>query len=212
MRNVTVFNKPYLMYKELRGESMFGLTTKKYTEMYKKLRSQLELETRKSVYWKYKALYPDQEPILIGTKEDIEYIKGGEITTLTCKNCGKEYNRDCKYDIKGTWRDKYCSVECCQEYEKRFWDKYEEALQRADIKENEMIGNPNDAVVDWSKVQIHNTDKTEKCKNISDRYIIVYDNILRKVRICDTNTNHLLFSTFDRNIDAASMINDLHSQ
>lgn len=143
--------------------------------MYKKLRSQLEIETRKSVYWKYKALYPDQEPILIGTKEDIEYIKGGEITTLTCKNCGKEYNRDCKYDIKGTWRDKYCSVECYQEYEKRFWDKYEEALQRADIKENEMIGNPNDAVVDWGKA--NNNQSTIKATEKITRFIPIPDSI-----------------------------------
>ncbi len=33
------------------------------------------LENRRATYWKMKFLEPDKEPIVLGSKEDVEYIK-----------------------------------------------------------------------------------------------------------------------------------------
>ena len=51
---------------------------KYYAEINKKycsLNKQLILENRRAAYWKMKFLEPDKEPIVLGEKEDVEYIK-----------------------------------------------------------------------------------------------------------------------------------------
>lgn len=48
---------------------------KKYCEEIQELKRQLELENRRATYWKMKFLEPDREPVVLGEKEDIEYIK-----------------------------------------------------------------------------------------------------------------------------------------
>ena len=39
------------------------------------MKKHLELENRRAIYWKMKFLEPDKEPIILGSKEDVEYIK-----------------------------------------------------------------------------------------------------------------------------------------
>lgn len=39
------------------------------------LQKQLELENRRAVYWKMKFLQPENEPVILGSQSDIEYIK-----------------------------------------------------------------------------------------------------------------------------------------
>ena len=48
---------------------------KKYYEEIQVLKRQLELENRRAAYWKMKFLEPDKEPVVLGEKEDVEYIK-----------------------------------------------------------------------------------------------------------------------------------------
>ena len=48
---------------------------KKYYEEIQMLKRQLELENRRAAYWKMKFLEPGKEPVVLGSKEDIEYIK-----------------------------------------------------------------------------------------------------------------------------------------
>lgn len=39
------------------------------------MEKQLALENRRATYWKMKFLEPDKEPIILGSKENVEYIK-----------------------------------------------------------------------------------------------------------------------------------------
>jgi hypothetical protein len=48
---------------------------KKYCEEIQNMKKQLELENRRATYWKMKFLEPAKEPIVLGSEEDIDYIK-----------------------------------------------------------------------------------------------------------------------------------------
>ena len=48
---------------------------RKYCSEIESLNKQLILENRRATYWKMKYLEPDKEPIILGLKEDIEYVK-----------------------------------------------------------------------------------------------------------------------------------------
>lgn len=48
---------------------------RKYYDEIQNMKQQLELENRRATYWKMKYLEPDKEPIVLGFKEDIDYIK-----------------------------------------------------------------------------------------------------------------------------------------
>lgn len=48
---------------------------KKHCEGIQVLKRKLELENRRAAYWKLKFLEPDKEPVVLGEKEDVEYIK-----------------------------------------------------------------------------------------------------------------------------------------
>lgn len=48
---------------------------RKHCEEIQNMKKQLELENRRATYWKMKFLEPDKEPIILGSKEDVEYIK-----------------------------------------------------------------------------------------------------------------------------------------
>lgn len=48
---------------------------RKYYDEIEEMKKQLELENRRATYWKMKYLEPDKEPIILGSKENVEYIK-----------------------------------------------------------------------------------------------------------------------------------------
>lgn len=48
---------------------------KKYCSEIVSLNKQLILENRRAAYWKMKFLEPDKEPIVLGSMEDVDYIK-----------------------------------------------------------------------------------------------------------------------------------------
>ena len=48
---------------------------RKYHSEIEDMKKQLVLENRRAAYWKMKFLEPDKAPIVLGSKEDIEYIK-----------------------------------------------------------------------------------------------------------------------------------------
>lgn len=47
---------------------------KKHCEELEETKKKLELENRRAAFWKMKYLEPDKDPVVIGSKEDIEYI------------------------------------------------------------------------------------------------------------------------------------------
>lgn len=65
---------------------MFGLISKKENKQrVDELQRLLSREKAKSTYWKCRCLNPDKEPLIIGSKEDIEYITSKEyIQTKSC--------------------------------------------------------------------------------------------------------------------------------
>lgn len=59
---------------------MFGLISKsKHNKQIEELNSKLELEKIKSIYWKLKCLSPECEPVICGSAEQIDYIRGSEV-------------------------------------------------------------------------------------------------------------------------------------
>lgn len=48
---------------------------RKFCGEIQKMKKQLALENRRVTYWKMKFLDPDKEPVILGSEEDIEYIK-----------------------------------------------------------------------------------------------------------------------------------------
>lgn len=52
-----------------------GKINREYCSEIESLNRQLELENRRAAYWKMKFLEPDKEPVILGSKKDIEYIK-----------------------------------------------------------------------------------------------------------------------------------------
>lgn len=54
----------------------FSECNRRHCDEIQNLKKQLELENRRATYWKMKFLEPEKEPVVIGSKEDIEYIKG----------------------------------------------------------------------------------------------------------------------------------------
>lgn len=48
---------------------------RKHCEEIENIKKRLKLENRRAAYWKMKFLEPDKEPIVLGSMEDIEYIK-----------------------------------------------------------------------------------------------------------------------------------------
>lgn len=53
----------------------FGKINRQHCEEIESLNKQLELENRRATYWKMRFLDPDNEPVVIGSQEAIEYIK-----------------------------------------------------------------------------------------------------------------------------------------
>mgnify|MGYP006865384309 CR=1 FL=1 len=53
----------------------FWEANKNYQEEIQNMKKQLDLENRRATYWKMKFLIPDKEPVVLGSKEDIDYIK-----------------------------------------------------------------------------------------------------------------------------------------
>lgn len=53
----------------------YGEINRKHCGEIESLNKQLVLENRRAAYWKMKFLEPDKEPVILGSKEDIEYIK-----------------------------------------------------------------------------------------------------------------------------------------
>lgn len=47
-----------------------------YSKEVSELKKNLVLENRRAMYWKMRFLDPDNEPLILGEQEDIEYIKG----------------------------------------------------------------------------------------------------------------------------------------
>jgi len=48
---------------------------RKYSSEIEELKKKLVLENRRATYWKMKYLEPDKKPIVLGSNEDVEYIK-----------------------------------------------------------------------------------------------------------------------------------------
>jgi len=48
---------------------------RKYSSEIEDLKKKLVLENRRATYWKMKFLEPDKEPMILGSNEDVEYIK-----------------------------------------------------------------------------------------------------------------------------------------
>jgi len=53
----------------------YGEINRKHCSEIEDLKKKLALESRHAAYWKMKFLEPDKEPIVLGSKEDVEYIK-----------------------------------------------------------------------------------------------------------------------------------------
>ena len=58
----------------LMKKSVHEKRCKKHCEELEETKRKLELENRRAIFWKVKYLEPDKEPVVIGSKEDIEYI------------------------------------------------------------------------------------------------------------------------------------------
>ena len=57
---------------------------RKHCEEIQNMKKQLELENRRATYWKMKFLEPDKEPIILGSKEDVEYILNSRLKIIHC--------------------------------------------------------------------------------------------------------------------------------
>lgn len=51
------------------------ISGKKHRDAIKKIQKQLELENLRAAYWKMKFLQPDKDPVILGSQNDIDYIK-----------------------------------------------------------------------------------------------------------------------------------------
>lgn len=53
----------------------YGEINRRHCSEIEGLKKQLLLENRRAAYWKMKFLEPEKEPVILGSKEEIEYIK-----------------------------------------------------------------------------------------------------------------------------------------
>lgn len=53
----------------------YGEINRKHCCEIESLKQKLVLENRRAFYWKMKFLEPEKEPVILGSKEEIEYIK-----------------------------------------------------------------------------------------------------------------------------------------
>ena len=53
----------------------YGEINRKHCSEIEEMEKQLLLENRRALYWKMKFLEPDKEPVVLGSEEEIKYIK-----------------------------------------------------------------------------------------------------------------------------------------